>query len=116
MKEYTLEELAAKHDYYCSDSNYYSNDAGAEFTTFADFYEEFCDADVDMNLVFRWDLIKRESSDRYYLHVFQISQRKGIFRPILISYFDEKDIPLFVKYIKPHMEKLQNLWRPLDFV
>lgn len=115
MENITLEQLAVKHDYYCSGENFYSNDASEKFDTFADFYEEFYAADVDMNLVFRWDLIQREESKRYYMEIFQIRQRKGIFSPIHISYFDEKDIPLFLKYIKPHMEKLKNIWKPLEF-
>lgn len=111
----TLKDLAIEHDYYCSDSNYYSNETSVRYDTFADFYEEFHDADVDMNLVFRWDLKMREASERYYMEIFQIKQRKGIFAPIYIKYFDEQDIPLFIKYITPHIEKLKNIWNPLAF-
>jgi hypothetical protein len=114
MKKFTLEDLSVEHDYYCSDSNFYSNEASAKYEVFADFYEEFIDADVDMNLVFRWDLQKREESDRYSMQIFMMHQRKGIFSPIRISLFDEKDIPLFIKYIKPHIEKLKQIWQPLE--
>lgn len=115
MKNITLKDLAVDHDYYCSDTNYFSNDARIEYDTFADFYEEFHDADVDMNLVFRWDLHERENSERHYLELFMIQQRKGIFTPIFINYFDEKDVPLFLKYINPHIEKIKSIWRPLEF-
>lgn len=115
MKHLTLKELATDHDYYCSDSNYYSNEASLKYETFADFYEEFHDADVDMNLVFRWDLHEIEKSKRYYLEIFQMKQRKGIFTPIHIACFDEADIPLFWKYLKPHIEKLKSIWQPLNF-
>jgi len=115
MKNLTLQDLAVDHDYYCSDSNYYSNEASLKYDTFADFYEEFHDADVDMNLVFRWDLKEREESKRHYLEIFQMKQRKGVFTPIYIAYFDEKDIPLFLEYLKPHIEKLKSIWQPLEF-
>jgi len=112
--DFKLEDLSVGHDYYCSDSNFHSNDASARFETFADFYEEFNSADVDMNLVFRWDLHQREESKRYYLEIFMIHQRKGIFSPIHIAYFDEKDIPLFVEYLKPHIKTMKNIWKPFE--
>jgi hypothetical protein len=115
MKEYTLKDLAIDHDYYCSGSNFYSDEARMEFDTFSDFYEGFCEADIDMNLVFRWDLNQWEHSQRYWLELFMIHQRKGIFSPIHIKMIDEKDIPLFIKYITPHMEKLKSIWKPFDF-
>jgi len=112
--DFKLEDLSVKHDYYCSDSNFHSSDANARFETFADFYEEFNSADVDMNLVFRWDLHQREESKRYYLEIFMMHQRKGIFSPIHIAYFDEKDIPLFVEYLKPHIKTMKNIWKPFE--
>lgn len=115
MKKLTLEDLAIDHDYYCSPNNYYSYEATLKYDTFADFYEEFHDADVDKNLIFRWDLHKREESKRYYLELFMINQRKGIFKPIYITFFDERDIDSFVKYLKPHIEKLKAIWKPFKF-
>ena len=111
----TLEDLAVEHDYYCSDNNYYSSDAGLQYPTFADFYEEFKDADVDMNLVFRWDLRKSGDHEGYYLEIFQMQQRRGKFVPIYIELFEEKDIPQFVAYLQPHIEKLKNIWKPFEF-
>ena len=67
-----LDDLAVDHDYYASSVNYYSNDAGDDFRTWADFYEEFHDADIDMNLVYRWDIHKREESGRYRMEIFII--------------------------------------------
>ena len=115
MSNLTLKDLAIKHDYYCSDNNYYSNEAALRYETFADFYEEFNDADVDMNLVFRWDLHQREESKRHYMEIFMMNQRKGIFRPIYIALFDDADIELFAKYIQPHVDKLKQIWKPFEF-
>jgi len=114
MKNLTLKDLAVKHDYYCSDSNYYSNDASLIYDSFQLFYNEFKDADIDMNLIFRWDLQKKGDSD-YYLEVFMIQQRKGIFTPIHIANFNEGNIPVFVELLKPHIEKLKSIWKPFEF-
>lgn len=110
----TLKELAIDHDYYASDSNYYSNDAGGKYNTWADFYEEFKDADIDMNLIYRWDITKREKSERYYMQVVIIAQRKGIYMPIHIDYVDDKDVPQIKEFMKPHFEKLLSIWQPLS--
>lgn len=118
MSKLTIEDLAIDHDYYCSESNFYSNDASLSYETFKEFLDEFEDADVDMNLVFRWDLKKYDDSDiskGYYMEIYQMKQRKGIFTPIEIVKFEEDDIEGFVKYIKPHIDKLKNIWKPFDF-
>lgn len=115
MEKLTLKDLAIDHDYYCSDNNYYSNEAALEYETFADFYEVFHDADVDMNLIFRWDVKERDESKRHYLELFMMNQRKGIFRPIYVALFDEKDVELLAKYLKPHIEKLKAIWKPFEF-
>lgn len=110
----TLQDLAIDHDYYASDSNYYSNEAGCHYNTWADFYEEFCNADVDMNLVYRWDVHQREESKRYYMQVVIIAQRKGIYMPVHIDYVDESDVDTIIQFMKPHYEKLKSIWKPLS--
>ncbi len=109
----TLKELAVDHDYYASDGNYYSREATGHFNTWADFYEEYKDCDIDMNLVYRWDIHEREKSGRYYMQVTIIGQRKGIYSPQLIDYVDEKDVPQIIEFMKPHFEKLLKIWNPL---
>lgn len=114
MENLTLKDLAIDHDYYCSDTNYYSNQASLNYRNFSSFYEEFGEADIDMNLVFRWDL-KKHDNKSYYLNIYIIQQRRGIFTPVFIDYFEEKDIPLFIKYLKPHIKKLRKNWEPFNF-
>lgn len=82
-----LEDLCIKHDYYCSELNYFSNDAGKRFVSWKEFYDEFKDADIDMNLCFRWDLEKRDKSEHYRLEIFIMGQRKGLFMPFKLSMF-----------------------------
>jgi len=107
-------KLLIEHPYYCSDSNYYSNEAAQEFATFADFYEEFHDADLDYNLIFRFDVREREESKRCYAEIFMMLQRKGIFKPITIQYFDEKDEELAIPLLNKHWEKLKEMWKPIS--
>jgi len=110
----TLYELAVKHDYYASDSNYYSNDPYSEYKTWSDFYEEFKDADIDMNLVFRWDLHKREEGAPYYMQIIIIAQRKGIYIPIIIDSVYDNDVLSIKKFMEPHFKKILNIWSPLS--
>lgn len=115
----TIKELAVKHDYYCSDSNYYSNDARQEFDDFDDFFAEMGDADVDMNLMFRWDVKENYDDDdkptgEYYLEAFFIQQRKGKFVPIHIRKIEEKDVQKFTEFAAKHWAKLKSIWEPLS--
>ena len=113
MEKLTLKDLAIDHDYYASGTNYYDNDATQNYQTWADFLEEYKDCDIDMNLVYRWDIDKRDKSDRYYMQIIVIAQRKGIYVPIQIQYVDETDVVSIVEFMKPHFEKLLKLWTPL---
>ena len=108
-----LKDLAVEHDYYASDSNYYSREVSGNYRTWADFYEEYHNADIDMNLVYRWDIHQREESKRYYMELFIIGQRKGIYVPILIDYVDEEDVESIISFLQPHLNKLISLWKPI---
>lgn len=116
LKKLTLEDLSVKHDYYANGNNYYDNTITGKYDTWADFYEEFADVDVDMNLVYRWDIYQREVSGRYYMQIIIIAQRKGIYLPIEIKYLDDKDVPQIIEFMKPHFDKLLNIWQPLSGV
>lgn len=120
-----LNELAsANHPYYCSDHNYYSNDASWTWSTMTEFLDEMEDADIDMNLVFRWDVHETSkdnvSEERIYLYgkfhaeVFIMHQRKGKFAPNLIYSITEEEVPRFIAYLDKHWETLSMLWSPIN--
>jgi len=113
-----LKDLAVRHDYYASESNYYSQEATGNYETWNDFYEEFNDADIDMNLIYRWDITETEEKEKYSMFVVIIAQRKGIYMPIFIDSVEEKDVPQIKAFLKPHFEKLLRIWNPLtdDFL
>lgn len=116
----TLERLAVKHPYYCSESNYYSNDASMEFESMSDFLDDFESCDVDMNLCFRWDIRKKtdcygdDAGEGYCAEVFLLLQRKGIFRPCSIGSVSEEEAVRFEQYAIRHYKQLQSIWRPLS--
>ena len=109
-----LKDLAIKHDYYASDSNYYSSKAGGYFNTWSDFYEEFKDANIDSNLVYRWDIYKGCIEGVLCMNIVIIAQQKGIYMPIHISCVEEKDVEQIISFMKPHFEKLLSIWQPLS--
>jgi len=102
--------IRKKHPYYCSDSNYYSNEASSNFESMTDFLDSFEDCDVDMNLVFRWDIRKNDDDDMYYAEIFMMLQRKGIFKPIMIDSVLESEVERFEKYLMKHKKVLNMLW------
>lgn len=110
-----LAALLVDHPYYCSESNYYSNGAGAQWETMTDFLSEFESCDVDLNLVFRWDIKQRDedNSGRCYAEVFMIHQRKGIFAPHRIKHINEDEAVRFHAYLEKHWATLKAMWKPL---
>lgn len=112
------------HDYYCNDGNYYANDTHAIYETWAEFIEAEGDADMDYNLVFRWDWREGDgwelgayNGDDYYRHarlcVYFMGQRKGLFRSaeVKVCRADEAAI---IAYLKPRWENLKEMWEPLS--
>ena len=115
MKIEKLSDLLIKHHYYCNDSNFYSNDPAQFYDNWEDFYSEFGDADLDYNLVFRWDLKEKEAGE-FYLQIFFMLQRKGIFKPVWIDRVKEENLPEIISFLTPYWEKLNQLWQPLSLV
>lgn len=78
-KPTTIKELAIDHPYYCNLANYFSNDCGQEYRAWGEFILSEGDAEMDYNLVFRWD-IKPHNDDQpelgHYMEIFFMGQRK----------------------------------------
>lgn len=115
----TIKDLAVKHDYYCSDSNYNGLAFNTTYLTFQDFYKEMANADDDMNLVFRFDICEKDIDDiyndsKYYMEIFIIQQRKGRFVPFMIENVYEKDFSLIKEYLQKKYNKINNLWSPFN--
>ena len=113
-----LKDLAVKHDYYSSESNYTDKDAGEMYETMTAYLDNYENADVDMNLCFRWDVHEHtDDNDKgkgtYYAEVFMMHQRKGIYAPHHIRSITEDEVDRFVKYLELHSKTILNLWNPI---
>ena len=102
------------HPYYCSGSNYYSNDADGNFETVTDFLDSFESMDIDLNLCFRFD-IKESGDGTLYAEFFLMLQRKGIFKPVYCSsYNPETESDRLESYLKRHFDVLMSIWTPIS--
>lgn len=113
-----LEDLAVKHSYYCSDSNWTERKAGGIYETMTEYLNEMESSDVDLNLCFRWDVLKDYDDDgnhtgKYSAMVFIMQQRKGRFCPHYIRSITELETERFVLYIQKHAEMIKNIWKPI---
>lgn len=112
------------HPYYCNLGNYFSNDCGQRFRSWAEFEESSEDEDLDLNLVFRWDWQTRTDDngdaaphpdDNYRadsLEIFYIGQRKGIYRFVEVEVC-RADEPAVRAWLAKRYEHLKKLWEPL---
>lgn len=119
------------HPYYCSESNYFSNDCNVRYGSWQAFHESEGGNDFDMNLVFRWDWEPndyvsdptaeklREYADRFgdkdhawTLKVFWMGQRKGIFRCTEVQVC-KADEPAIRAWLTKRAEHMRKLWEPL---
>lgn len=125
MSDYNVNEdlilrdlVESDHPYHSANYNYYSNEATVEHDSLKAFLDEFEDADIDMNLVFRWDVkdTSPEDSDEedITIYVYLLQQRKGIYSPQIIEDFEKDQLPRFRKYLQKHYKRLQEIWSPIS--
>lgn len=104
-----LFELSEKHNYYCSDSSYFGLGFETEYKTWNDFIAEMGSSDLDMNLMFRWDISKSDDG-LYSMSVFIVHQRKGRFVPFFIESVDDSDVDSILDLLRVRKNHLNNLW------
>ena len=116
------------HPHYCTQDNYFNRNGEDHPTVFgykswADFLEEMAEADLDMNLLFRWDWqegdrfgAKPFNGDPNYrnglLLLFFMAQGKGFHSCARIDVC-RADEPAVIEYLIPRLKHLQLLWSPL---
>lgn len=114
----TLKLKDYEHPYYFADTNYFSNEAGGVWETWGQFYDEFANnggVDLDMNLVYRWDINPLDERKRdFCLDLLIIHQRKGIYAPHHIRLLQRKDLPEVETYLKKNWERVKENWLPLS--
>ena len=116
-----------KHDYYCSETNFYKAGGPVQHKTWHDFLESMGNCDMDYNLLFRWDWIPpykdgdsdnpiQWRGDENYrdckLQLFWMQQRKGLFvcHEVEVCRADE---PAVREWLQPRLNYLMRLWEPL---
>ncbi len=120
MKSIEFKDLLVDHSYYCHSKNF-------ECRSWNSFINEFKDADPDLNLVFRWDMLhemydqsnmdgwaKRSVGDGYTLDIHMVQQRKGLLRAFKITGIEQKHFDEIKKYLKINFDKLKENWLPLE--
>lgn len=108
-----------EHSYYCNESNYFQNGCNHKFDSFADFFEDCGNIDLDYNLLFRWDWLKADEEDEEsergdILNLFLMQQRKGIYFSYTIK-VTEADEPAVRAFLQRAFNHLAALWLPILF-
>jgi hypothetical protein len=112
------------HPYYCTEGCYYVGsddfrDVHAEWESWEDFINELSDADLDMNLLFRWDWEVPDPDDyedepvpgeRVLLFMYGQRKAKPMSHTITVTREDE---PIIREYLRVRAEHLRKVWEPL---
>lgn len=102
-----------EHAYYCNEENYYAGSKTVgEFNSWESFLADEGDADLDYNLVFRWDWDKTEKT----LKLFFMGQRKGLFRTAIIRGMHPDEEASVRQYLETRWKHLSDLWAPISLV
>lgn len=119
------------HPYYCNEGSYYASgsslhDVHQTHDSWADFLAEWEHADLDMNLIFRWDWDRANPEDYRYeldenpafeipgdtLKIFYFMQRKARNLSVYVS-VTEADDPAVREWLTVRAEHMRTLWEPL---
>lgn len=108
-----------EHSYYCNESNWFQNGCNHKFDSFADFFEDCGNIDLDYNLLFRWDWLKADEEDEEsergdILNLFLMQQRKGVYFSYTIK-VTEADEPAVRAFLQRAFNHLASLWLPILF-
>lgn len=109
---------ATKHRYFCNERNgnisdkdgenfgLYEFDSWGEYSNVLKKYPQ-C---LDMNHMFRFDILINKETNEYELMMFYILQRKGVYRPVKVKKIEEKDMQEIEEHLRKHFKYLMNQW------
>jgi hypothetical protein len=127
-QEQARSALLVRNPYYASQTNYSDSDYPYVFDTVDEFMDEFGNVDIDLNLVYRFDVtwydedefydcfpegVFRQCEDGLHreMQITMIGQRKGIYMPCIIKSITDKDyIPLY-KFLQKAYWRLTESWK-----
>lgn len=101
-----------EHPYYAAEGNYALKDCHETYESWASFVEAEGGADIDLNLIYRWDWNLCEEDEEDALSIYFIGQRKALCRSVLVS-VKKTDEEAVRAYLRPRWERLRELWEPL---
>ena len=110
-----------KRPYYWSNATWYDRENHIEYKSAEDFINSFGESDPDMNYVVRWDWGYFEQDDDKVLRtenkkaifcITVVRQRKG-FLTTHACPIEEKDEPIFRKFLEKRWEKVLENWSPI---
>jgi hypothetical protein len=102
-----------EHEYYCSTDLV---DKQWSYPNWTRFLAEMGDADMDYNLLFRWDWLNADdpsneiSSDE--LRLYFVQQRKGLLAAVTVG-VSKKDEAAVIHWLQPRFEYMVKMWQPL---
>jgi hypothetical protein len=117
-----MELKETNHPYYCSINNFYvgnhnnENWGRGEFSDWKEFKSSlYYNGDKDLNLLFRFDICQKDDDngnliDSFYIELFYILQRKGIFAPVFINSINKNNMDEIEFFLKERYEYLKGLW------
>jgi hypothetical protein len=118
-----FKKLLVDHPYYCSPGCYWvkQSQCHTNYQSWEDFFEQYGDADKDMNFVWRWDLRDETEDDEtedkdepeYCLEIFMMGQRKARPQSFCIRVKPE-DEDAIVTYLQGFWERMQEMWAPIS--
>jgi hypothetical protein len=106
----------SNHPYYFSEGNYFDNSCHDIWDDFDHYIGDFGNADIDYNLVIRWDWRNadiweyEDGKDRLMIQM--VKQRKAILCSHEIP-VTEEDEPRIREYLRNHAERLAENWAPM---
>lgn len=114
------------HSYYCTEGSYFGSGSTQtvwEFKSWGEFLAEMANADMDYNLLFRWDwregegwdLVKYNGDDNYRharFHMYFMHQRKGYHGASIVDVC-RADEGAILEYLRPRLDHLLSLWEPV---
>lgn len=116
----TLYEMHIKlwdtdHPYYCTEGCYYKNGHHNDYESFDEFLDEWDDADLDLNLISRWDWWEGEENEieegKTQLRIYYMMQRKAFPHSICID-VTRDDEPRIREWLAVRAAHMAKLWEP----
>ena len=110
--------LNTDHPYYCNEGNFFDNGCHQDYGSWGGFLSDCDDADLDMNLLFRWDWLQGEAENDIPegsadLLLFYMGQRKALCRSVRVRVLQSQEAEICA-WLKIRWDHLRLLWEPLS--